>query len=297
MRKFYPYKLFTLAALLLVCNGCEQVVKVQGTVVDIRSQRLPGVAVTAVNEHSTINDLRYQALASATGEYTLLCPPGEWDLRFEKTGYTTAHYSLTIPEEQASLARSAQIETSEVLLWPLPTGKGIYLFENYRYREIDTAIPKRYRAIAPPAPVVGIKIIPDCVTYETMPLLVGYKIPGYNIQLYRLAPIEAAPAAAFSADGTARPTFSEQLYCPADAIPLSTVPIDEPERILLEIRPRKPLEPGIYAFHWGGLDGFDQPVEMGNRVFTFRIDAPPEALEPTDEASDTQDDEAESAAE
>ena len=51
-------------------------------------------------------------------------------------------------------------------------------------------------------------------------------------------------------------------------------PVDEPERYLQQIRLAEPLEPGLYAVHWGALAGHKTSE---TRAFVFQIESAPGA--------------------
>ena len=68
--------------------------------------------------------------------------------------------------------------------------------------------------------------------------------------------------------------------------------LDEPEKLLVELKATAPLEPGVYAIHWGALEGYDS---IDPRIFMFALKAP--APEDEGEGESTTDDEGESSSE
>ena len=48
-------------------------------------------------------------------------------------------------------------------------------------------------------------------------------------------------------------------------------PLDEPDRLLVELAPAAMLEPGTYAVHWGAFEGL---ASLEPRVFLFRVPDP-----------------------
>jgi hypothetical protein len=47
----------------------------------------------------------------------------------------------------------------------------------------------------------------------------------------------------------------DMVWAESVGVPVHAVPLDEPERLLWEIKPGRAVGPGIYAIHWGALDG------------------------------------------
>lgn len=271
-------------ALLCFAVGCEQGVVVRGRVVDVKGEGLPGVAVT-------VQGTDRQTTTNAAGRYTLRCAPGVVTLDFIKTGYTQGTL-------QVEARRTGVMDVREALLWLLPPAKGVYLFHDYRYLETTRADPKRY-VEKDRGPVFVVKREPDLVVRQPFggpevvpgaPALVAFKMPPYDARLYRLHQIEAYPpehrtavaptsAGASAVASAAAPQrkilmpATETVRAAADNIPLIVAPIDEPERLLLELRPAIPLAPGTYAVHWGAFDGH---VSTDPGIFLFRIADPEE---------------------
>ena len=44
--------------------------------------------------------------------------------------------------------------------------------------------------------------------------------------------------------------------------------LDVPEKLLVELRAAAPLSPGVYAIHWGALEGYDS---IDPRIFMFEL--------------------------
>ena len=247
-----------LLAVLVCLGGCEPTVLIRGSVLDVRGQALPGVAVT-------VRDTGEQATTSGVGSYSLRCLPGIHDLDFMKTGYTPGRLYI-----EADALRS--VEATEVRLWPLPPGTGVYLYEDYRYFEATRAKPDAYIAMDG-SPVHGTKKTAELATASAEPLLICHKLPPFDTHLYRLHPTEAAvpPQPSDPSSAAAAPSFTETVWAPADAFTVIPVPIDEPEQLLIELRLTAPLPPGTYAVHWGALDGH---TTTDPRIFLFRVAEP-----------------------
>lgn len=240
-----------LAALLLA--GCQPTATLKGAVLDIQGQGLPGVSVTTPSGGPA-------ASTDAMGRYTLRVTPGALRLDFHKTGYTAGWLQVDVPEPTIQ-------QTDNIQLWPLPESKGVYLFQNFRYAPLDRAEPKRYLDKANRS-IFGIMRAPQASTPLTSPLLLAHKLPPYDVQCHRLEKIEASlPAAGASAPG-------ETIWATTVEIPVVAAPIDEPDRLLIDLRFQRPLAPGDYAIHWGALQGF---TTNDTRAFLLHIAAPNEA--------------------
>jgi hypothetical protein len=255
------------AAAFLVLAGCERTVTIRGSVVDVRGDHLPGVAVT-------VQGAEVQTLTDPRGLYTLHCAPGPLTLQFLKTDYTPGRLELNTGEARV-------VDATEVLLWPLPSAKGVYFFEGGRYEEAARVTPKRFTAKDLGA-VLGTRTNPELATLNPQPLIVCYKLPPYDVRLDRLRQVEtttaAPPKKAEEKGQKTEPSASpaETVWVPAEPLTVIATPIDEPDRLLVELRPTVPLPPGVYAAHWGAFDGH---MSTDPNVYLFRIAeaAPPEA--------------------
>lgn len=251
---------------LVVLAGCEQTVIIRGAVTDVQGDRLPGVAVTVQGSDA-------QTLTDPRGLYSLRCAPGALSLQYLKTDYTPGRLDL----ETGGLRT---VEAPAVKLWPLPDAKGIYFFEKGRYQATSRTTPKRFSA-KDLGNVLGTRINVETETLNTQPLIISYKLPSYDIRINRLKQVEAAPqtegappAKTASAD-TKETTPAEQIWVSGETISVITEPIDEPDRLLVELRLAAPLTPGTYAVQWGAFEGH---ASTNPNVYLFRIvePAPPE---------------------
>ena len=110
------------------------------------------------------------------------------------------------------------------------------------------------------------------------PLILCYRMPNYDVQCSRLEQSDVALPEAPDAGNTERAWLAEA------SVPCSVDVIDAPEGRLAELRCAQPLSPGVYALHWGALDGY---LTTDPRVFMFAVVAeeePPEG-ESEDEAT------------
>ena len=254
---------------LLLAAGCDRTLTVRGAVVDVKGAALPGVAVT-------VDGTEIQTTTDGVGKYVLRCAAGPVELDFIKTGYTRGR--LSVPA-----TGSRTLEVTEVMLWPVPPHQGVYLFADYRYNEASRTEAKRYLE-KDRGPVFATKQVPELETEDPNPLLISIRLPAYDVSLYRLEEIEAA-LPSLSRLGVTAPTdeekegysYAERVWAPSGAIAVIAVPIDEPEGQLLELRLGRPLSPGVYAIHWGALDGH---TTTDPRIFLFRVAEPPPEEKP-----------------
>ena len=254
------------AAAFLALAGCERTVTIHGSVVDVRGEHLPGVAVT-------VEGAEVQTLTDPRGLYTLHCAPGPLTLQFLKTDYTPGRLELNSGEARV-------VEATEVLLWPLPSAKGVYFFEGGHYAEAARVTPKRFTAKDLGA-VLGTRANPELATLNPQPLIVCYKLPPYDVRLDRLRQVETTTAAPQKTEDKGQKTEAsaspaETVWVPDKPLTVIATPIDEPDRLLVELRPTAPLPPGVYAAHWGAFDGH---MSTDPNIYLFRITepAPPEA--------------------
>lgn len=244
-------------AFLAACNRSL----ISGTVANIKGEALPGVAVQVEGTH-------YQALTDGLGQYRLPYVPGAVVLQFMKTGYTPG--TLVVP---AGPVRSITAET--VSLWELPLDKGVYLYEDFRYREATKIVPESFLSKDKHA-AYATRRWPDLDTTDTEPLVLCYKMPDWDVRLCRMDLTERyvqLPGGGLE---------EAQVLAPTRELPVQLVPIDQPEGLLRQVELPGPLEPGTYAVHWGALDG---EVDKDPRIFAFSVVDFTLALPPKEEAA------------
>jgi hypothetical protein len=254
MRIPYALQLKTLVLTLLLaaglagCNRAELVggAEVQGSVVDIRGEPIPGVVVS-------ISEPLTQCLTNGLGEYSIRTEPGQVVLRFMKTGYTSG--TMVIEDADAGTVMARPLS-----LWRLPQTTGLFLFEDFNYRRVAAMKPRPYLESKDRA-IYGLGKLTDVIETKTaQPLLLCYKMPSYDAKLCRLTSTKAATPES--------PAIKNDVWVPGESVPLAMAPVDEPQRLLWEVRLVEPLEPGLYALHWGALEGFTTTDE---RVFVFAV--------------------------
>ncbi|HPO13024.1 MAG TPA: carboxypeptidase regulatory-like domain-containing protein [Candidatus Hydrogenedentes bacterium] len=252
--------------------ACERPLILKGQVKDVQGQTLPGVAVAVRNSE-------YEVATDGRGQYSLHCSPGEMTVDFMKTGYTPGVLQVTIQDRITAEAR-------DVVLWPLPVRKGVYLFENFRYQETTRTEPKRYLSTEN-KPVFGIKRDPACSTQVPItgdkgfqePLIIAFKMPDYDLQLHRVNKMEAIipqqrqvqPLESSPGDLPASQLVKDSVWTAVDTIETLLAPVDEQGRQLFIVRPLKPLSSGVYAVHWGALEGH---TSTAPEVYLFQVIGP-----------------------
>jgi len=238
-----------IAACCVLVAGCGTGF-IEGTVLDVTGQTLPGVAVE-------VRGTPYEGLSDAHGRYRVKYQPGELQLYFAKTGYTPGMLVLSVDSMRS-------VEATSVVLWRLPEGGGVYLYENHRYRRTDFIPPSPFKSMtAEDGIVYGTTRWPKLETTDHDPLILCHKKPSYGCKLYQMNLAELHPPSDDSGDTMV------SAWIPGEDIPIVTEPIDAPEGLLVRIRPMHPLETGSYAVHWGALDGV--PIDNEQNMFFFSI--------------------------
>ena len=274
-----PILLLLLLACTLAACGYMRNVFIRGMVTDISGQALPGVVVR-------VTGTEFGALTNALGRYSLGAAPGHLQLEFMKTGYTPVRTAITVDT-------IGIVEAAPVALWPLPMGEGVYLFQNYRYYQTTYPRPNRYKVEEQGGVAVGTPVCPELrihwedPEYESdrnPPVLIGHKMPAYDARMNKMRRVNAAliheaSRSRTSTENAGNIQYHEEIWIADQPVPLRSRILDEAERLLVELRPIQALEPGVYAIHWGALEGYDS---IEPRIFLFEIEAPPEDVEGED---------------
>lgn len=233
---------------LLGLAACDRPL-IEGIVVNVQGERLPGVAVRVAGTD-------YNALTNALGEYKIAYSPGDVRLEYFKSGYTAEAQGLKIAER-------APVAAEPVQMWRLPAAAGVYLFEDFRYKDVTRVEPKRYYLEDGEA-VYGTERAPLLRTDNLSPEIVAYNLPRYDARISRLIETPAKRTAVtedvtsiWAEAGTTRPQVS---------------PVTEDDADLLRIVLDDALEPGVYAVHWGALDGY---AILDSRIHMFRVGPAP----------------------
>lgn len=258
-------------------SGCGSGVLVRGTVRDVAGEALPGVAVAVDGrEAAQITDLH--------GRYAVRARRGRAALTFMKTGYAAGRLELETPG-------GGRVDAPEARLWPLPESEGVFLFSNYRYTELEHPRPLAYmtadRGIVHGTPVMpaggGVAPFGGGTAGAEGPMLMACKLPGYDARLARLQRVAAKQTQGVR-PGAAGPVLrevEEQVWVADTPVAATMQPLDGDDHALVRIEPAEPLAPGVYAVHWGVLDGLSG---IEQRAFLFRVFDPLGGVEAQDEA-------------
>lgn len=239
-------RLILAAICLAALAGCDRSL-ISGKVVNIRGEALPGVAVQ-------VEGTSYQALTDGLGEYRVPYDPGHVVLQFMKTGYTPGILELTAEAPR-------EINAQTVSLWELPRDKGVYLYENFRYRETTRIVPEEF-VTRERRRVYATRRWPEIETTATAPVILCYKITDWEVRFCRLELTELfTPLPGGDLEEAA-------VLARTRTIPARLSAVDEPEGLLRQIELPGPLEPGTYAVHWGALDG---ATDTDPRIFMFSV--------------------------
>lgn len=218
---------------------------VQGIVRDTRGDPLPGVVVQVAGGDP-------QALSDARGHYRLTLPPGDVRLEFSKTGYA--------PAELAVYSRQRGVTAAgELRMWKLPMSPGVYLLEDFRYRQMSWVIPRQFY-MADETVAYGTRSDPSPAILSSEPVIICYHTPRYDARLTRLVRAQATQAASKTGDF--------EVWTAGGTIVADLVPVDQPQGTLRRLRIDRPLEPGAYAVHWGALEGY---TTLESRVYMFEV--------------------------
>jgi len=243
MRTFVFFIGFT-----VLFSGCGQSV-IQGVVHNRDGEALPGVSVKVVGTE-------FSAVTDARGKYLLRHDVGMFQVAYAKSGYTTLVADLYYSESSLN-------QQEPVKLWSVPPKEGVFHFTGTRYEAIAQRTFRKYflsdGTIEP-----ALRELPDRTLAGGKPLLLCFKMPRRNAKLARLQEVEAH-----------LPTDPSQtfgVWIAGGSSPVSLVPLVTSDRSLLQVRLLESLQPGVYALHWGALEGY---TSLDERIFIFIVTAEP----------------------
>jgi len=262
---------------LVLFSSCDYMHKVylQGEVTDVSGQRLPGAVVK-------VRGTEFEDLTNGVGRYFFGVTTGNLQLEFVKTGYTPGRMEITVD----SLGR---VEAPTIALWPLPVGEGVYYCKNYRYYEAARPRPNRYQ-VKDMGEMWGTPVNPDLIipwtdpethTEGNPPFMIGHKMPAYDARMHKMQKVKAALIQTqvrqhVETDKKQEMQYPEEIWIAEQIIAIYSRVLDEQEKLLVELKATSPLEPGVYAIHWGALEGYDS---IDPRIFMFELQAPTPEVE------------------
>ncbi len=231
-------------------TGCQRGT-VNGTVRNVRGETLGGVVVQ-------VPDGSRQVTTDARGNYRIVPSSRDVSIEFSKTGYAPAQLRLD------ALSSGEGATAGDISMWQLPESAGVYILQDHRYLETSWAIPSQF-FISGGTVVYGTRSEPSLSVQSREPLILCYHTPRYDARLSRL--IRAEPIQ------SAGETNVPEIWTAGGSIDADLVPLDSPQGMLKRLRIDHPLEPGVYAVHWGALEGY---TTLENRTFMFEIAESPE---------------------
>jgi len=237
-----------LALSALVGAGCDPRVSLQGLVTNIDGEPLPGVSVKV--EAAQAFGVTNGNGIFGTRPNTVSVPPGSWELVYIKSGFTTAQVAL-------EAGSPGLLEVPTVTLWPLPAAKGVYILDGDHYKPLTRVTPERYRN-AGNQPIFGTKLAPELILDAAPAFFISHKMANYDWHLSRLETVDVLRPGVDPATVTGGETpegVTESIWAESVQLPIDPLPVDLPERLLWRIAPAASLGPGVYAVHWGALEG------------------------------------------
>ena len=272
-----------LMALALSTAGCAPQVGVQGQVYNIEGEPLPGVSVR-------VEQLGAFSVSNGSGFFgkrpnTLSLPPGTWELAYFKTGFTTVRQSIITGDIRT-------LEVPPVQLWPLPSAKGVYSLDRLTYRPFTRLTPERHLRDNN-TPVFGVKLTPELKLPAAPSMIISHRMANYDWQLSRMEEVrvlregfEPYPPGETPKEEDLEARM-ETIWATSVRLPIQTLPVDEPEQQLWRIVPSVELGPGIYAVHWGALDGDPGTEPSAYLLEIVDPNAPPEPVDAELSETDT----------
>lgn len=113
-----------LSSPLLLLLACGQMA-IDGQVVNVTGQPVPGARITAIGANCATT-------AGEDGRYALPCLPGTYTLVVNMDGYVEQKLEVEATERK-------RYDQGKTVLVALPTEKGVFLFEENRYRAMEPA--------------------------------------------------------------------------------------------------------------------------------------------------------------
>ncbi len=236
---------------LLGLTGCERAL-LSGTVETVHGEALPGVAVHVVE--GTGN-----AQTDARGKYSIFQPFGDIRLHFAKSGYAPAEITVEVNAAQ-------QLALPTVEMWQIPPGAGVYLFDEGRIIEASRVTPRNF-LLADGSTAYGSQRAAEAFTESAEPFIVCYKTPRYDARLSRLHVAEAKL--------NVSDTYNFDVWTAAGTLRADLHAVDPAEELLLKLTLDRALDPGVYAVHWGALEG---SMAVEDRIYLFEVLEPSPAI-------------------
>lgn len=244
-----PWRIVAGILMPITLAACSQS-GLQGVVRNVEGEALPGVSIQ-------VSGSDIAAVSNGRGEYALALTPGPHTISYAKSGYTMSRLSLSDGE--------TDLETiPDVNLWNLPPQNSVYLYHNTLYTPTTWVIPKRYY-MSDGTIDFGTQREAEAVTDRAAPTILFYRTPRYDARLTRLQEKEAQ-----------LPQDDKQVFniwAAGGTVGVTLNPVDPADPTLMKLELLEPLEPGMYAIHWGALEG---NTVIDERIYLFEVVPPKE---------------------
>lgn len=229
----------------IMLSGCGTPA-MSGIVRNVEGEALPGVSIQVAGSDTT-------AVSNARGEYQLDVGSGRHTIVYAKSGYTVSRLDVTNDVESIPV----------VELWNLPPQKSVFLYDNTLYTPTTWVMPKRFY-MTDGTIDHGTQRIPEAVTDKPVPTILFYRTPRYDARLTRLQEKEAQ-----------LPQDDKQkfnIWAAGGTVGIDLEPVDPADPSLMRLNFTETLQPGMYAIHWGALEGY---TVIDERIYLFEV-IPPE---------------------
>lgn len=245
--------------------SCKGVYTIQGKVLAINGEPLPGVCV------SSPEILEY-TVTNARGTFVLHLHQPVSTLEFIKSDYLPYTVSLH------SMSKD-KINLPEIFLTPKPFVPGVYFLEKEKNRYIPFTKGKIERIqVANQNFVPSIKLKDLISTFDTYPSIYIFRLPQYDITVYQMKEYQSKKEESSdkkmekSAKKTGEEHKTEQ---PAEKIVVPDAPIlvhtellSEADTSLFVVKPVNELKPGIYCVNWRAFESLFPRI---NDCFLFEV--------------------------
>ena len=212
------------------CRPAVGMSRINGTTLDQDGNLLSGVRVT-------IDGFEGETITGQEGFYQIDCKPGEFQVRFEKPGYTWMAIRFDVPDEML-------IPAPPVILRVLPPAPGVYVYWNGQFQKIEPNDALRHlRTQDPPDCIYAPEARTGAVVRHRQPTiaLFGVETLPKRVSVSRLS------AGSPGADPWGFSRLEERVRAKISRFN------HEPNFAIVEFE--EPLDEGNYAVHWGDLDG------------------------------------------
>ncbi|MCX8065137.1 MAG: carboxypeptidase-like regulatory domain-containing protein [Candidatus Hydrogenedentes bacterium] len=228
----------------LLLASCEMVIfRIEGEVVDINGEPLPGVCVSSSQTFD-------YAITDAKGKFyfTSLKPVSKIDLI--KSDYLPIRIELT-------QMQNAKVNLGKITLVLKPFTQGVYYYDRLSKRYIMLSYSQVKRVKFEENIFLPSVARNEIVKVKVSPLtLYVYKMPHYDVKLYRMKLVDLKIDK--SGEGKLKDKTEKeeqsQVFVPDEPVMVHTRFISMVDNTLFIIEPLRELEPGYYCINWGAFE-------------------------------------------